>query len=99
MIEGEEIYLRLYLDCCFSGKWVRLLEQQKIYSERKVYIICWSACGEYESATETVFSGLLKNQIPNSGCGGFDSLWENKNREVAKGQTLKVWAGFLPTFK
>lgn len=88
------VKLTIYADCCYSGNWCRILEKGKVQKKCKdleVYI--WAACAHDELATENVFTGLLKGQLPDY--GGFEILCDLKGKEIGEEQTLTYAYEFI----
>ena len=59
----------------------------------RTHVVIWAACAKDEVATETVFSSLLKGQLP--GYGTFEKLKRldekviHEDQETGEDQTLK----------
>ena len=92
----DKYNLRIYSDCCYSGKWVELLEKGRVTMRTNMSLMVYSSCAEDELATEQVFADLLKDQIPDYKNADFKKLRTNVNKIVyeygdGETQTIKMW--------
>ena len=59
-VDGEDarVDLRIYCDCCHSGAWCNLLENQQVWAKKNgdIWVTVISACAHDEEATEMFFS-------------------------------------------